>query len=93
MLALLHDAGPRKSFGTMASGVMSTGIPEGSAAECRSEVLNLLRDRGHPGSAAEAPRVRELLQRLEHLVPANLADVSSLISAAMTVVKAQPSPR
>jgi regulator of protease activity HflC (stomatin/prohibitin superfamily) len=27
------------------------------------------------------------------IVPANLADVSSLISAAMTVVKAQPSPR
>jgi regulator of protease activity HflC (stomatin/prohibitin superfamily) len=27
------------------------------------------------------------------IVPANLADVSSLISAAMTVVKAQPAPR
>jgi len=57
----------------MASGVASTGIPAESAADCRTEVLQLLRDRGHPGSAAEAPRVRELLQRLEHLQPANLA--------------------
>jgi hypothetical protein len=57
----------------MASGVASTGIPAESAADCRTELLQLLRDRGHPGSAAEAPRVRELLQRLEHLQPANLA--------------------
>ena len=57
----------------MASGVASTAVPAGSAADCRTEVLHLLRDRGHPGSAAEAPRVRELLQRLEHLEPANLA--------------------
>ena len=57
----------------MASGVAITGIPAESAADCRTEVLQLLRDRGHPGSAAEAPRVRELLQRLEHLQPANLA--------------------
>ena len=60
-------------FAAMASGVASTGIPAESAADCRSEVLQLLRDRGHPGSAAEAPRVQELLQRLEHLQPANLA--------------------
>jgi hypothetical protein len=60
-------------FAAMASGVASTGIPAESAADCRTEVLQLLRDRGHPGSAAEAPRVRELLQRLEHLQPANLA--------------------
>ena len=57
----------------MASGVASTGIPAESAADCRTELLQLLRDRGHPGSAAEVPRVRELLQRLEHLQPANLA--------------------
>lgn len=57
----------------MASGVPSRGIPAESAADCRTELLQLLRDRGHPGSAAEAPRVRELLQRLEHLQPANLA--------------------
>lgn len=56
----------------MASGVASTGIPAGSAADCRTELLHLLRDRGHAGSAAEAPRVRELLQQLERLQPANL---------------------
>ena len=71
--AVHHDAGLRMLFAAMASGVASTGIPAESAADCRSEVLQLLRDRGHPGSAAEAPRVRELLQRLEHLQPANLA--------------------
>ena len=71
--AVHHDASSRTLFAAMASGVASTGIPAESAADCRSEVLRLLRDRGHPGSAAEAPRVRELLQRLEHLQPANLA--------------------
>ena len=71
--AVHHDASSRTLFAAMASGVASTGIPAESAADCRSEVLQLLRDRGHPGSAAEAPRVRELLQRLEHLQPANLA--------------------
>lgn len=71
--AVHHDASSRTLFAAMASGVASTGIPAESAADCRSELLQLLRDRGHPGSAAEAPRVRELLQRLEHLQPANLA--------------------
>jgi len=64
----------------MASGVVSTGIPAGSAAECRMELLHLLRDRGHPGSAAEAPRVRELVQRLEHLEPANLVAESDRLT-------------
>jgi len=64
----------------MASGVASTGVPARSAADCRTEVLHLLRDRGHPGSAAEAPRVRELLQRLEHLQPANLATESDRLT-------------
>jgi len=67
-------------FAAMASGVASTGIPAESAADCRTEVLQLLRDRGHPGSAAEAPRVRELLQRLEHLQPANLAAESDQLT-------------
>ena len=71
--AVHHDASSTTLFAAMASGVASTGIPAESAADCRSELLQLLRDRGHPGSAAEAPRVRELLQRLEHLQPANLA--------------------
>ncbi|MEY4807828.1 MAG: hypothetical protein RLZZ206_2217 [Cyanobacteriota bacterium] len=71
--AVHHDASSRTLFAAMASGVASTGIPAESAADCRTELLQLLRDRGHPGSAAEAPRVRELLQRLEHLQPANLA--------------------
>jgi hypothetical protein len=71
--AVHHDASSRTLFAAMASGVASTGIPAESAADCRSELLQLLRDRGHPGSAAEAPRVQELLQRLEHLQPANLA--------------------
>lgn len=49
---------------------MSASAP--TAQDCRSELLGLLRDRGHPGSAAEAPRVRELLLQLERLQPANL---------------------
>ena len=44
-----------------------------AASAVRREILHLLRDRGHPGSAAEAPRVRELLEQLERLQPANLA--------------------
>ena len=44
-----------------------------SALDARRELLHLLRDRGHPGSGAEAPRVRELLEQLERLQPANLA--------------------
>jgi len=43
------------------------------APEIRQELLHRLRDRGHPGSAAEAPRVRELLEQLERLQPADLA--------------------
>jgi len=78
--AVLHDADLRKGFDTMASGVASTGVPAESAADCRTEVLHLLRDRGHASSAAEAPRVRELLQRLEHLQPANLAAESDRLT-------------
>jgi len=50
---------------------MAVSLP--SSEDCRAELLHLLRDRGHPGSTAEAPRVQELLMRLEHLQPANLA--------------------
>jgi hypothetical protein len=64
----------------MASGVANTDVPTGSAAECRTELLHLLRDRGHPSSAAEVPRVRELLQRLERLQPANLAAESDRLT-------------
>ena len=78
--AVHHDASSRTLFAAMASGVASTGIPAESAADCRTELLQLLRDRGHPGSAAEAPRVRELLQRLEHLQPANLAAESDRLT-------------
>ena len=51
-----------------------------SASDCRGELLHLLRDRGHAGSVAEAPRVRELLQRLERLQPANLLVDSDRLS-------------
>ena len=51
-----------------------------TAAEIRQELLHLLRDRGHPGSAAEAPRVRELLEQLERLQPANLVLESELLT-------------
>jgi hypothetical protein len=78
--AVHHDASSRTLFAAMASSVARTGIPAESAADCRSELLQLLRDRGHPGSAAEAPRVRELLQRLEHLQPANLAAESDRLT-------------
>jgi hypothetical protein len=44
-----------------------------SAPDARRELLHLLRDRGHPGSAAEAHRVRQLLEQLERQQPANLA--------------------
>ena len=72
--AVHHDASSRTLFAAMASGVASTGIPAESAADCRTELLQLLRDRGHPGSAAEAPRVRE------HLQPANLAAESDRLT-------------
>jgi hypothetical protein len=78
--AVHHDASSRTLFAAMASSVARTGIPAESAADCRSELLQLLRDRGHPGSAAEEPRVRELLQRLEHLQPANLAAESDRLT-------------
>ena len=47
--------------------------PPSPLTACRAELLHLLRDRSHGGAAATAPRVRELLQQLERLQPANLA--------------------
>ena len=46
--------------------------PPSPLTACRAELLHLLRDRSHGGAAATAPRVRELLQQLERLQPANL---------------------
>lgn len=57
---------------------MSASSP--TPQDCRTELLHLLRDRGHPGSAAEAPRVKELLQRLERLQPANLVSDSERLT-------------
>jgi len=57
---------------------MAASLP--TASDLRSELLHLLRDRGHPGSAAEAPRVRELLLQLERLQPANLVSESDRLT-------------
>ncbi|MEB3183377.1 MAG: PAP/fibrillin family protein [Cyanobacteriota bacterium] len=48
-----------------------------TALDCRAELLHRLRDRGHPGATAEAPRVRELLETLERLQPATLMSDSA----------------
>lgn len=71
-IAMMSDGNATSGSGD--SGPPLSGLGPGhSAADCRSELLQLLRDRGHPSSAAEAPRVKELLQQLERLQPANLA--------------------
>ncbi len=57
---------------------MASPLP--TAHDCRAELLTLLRDRGHPVSAGEAPRVRELLQTLERLQPANLVSESDRLT-------------
>lgn len=62
------------------SAVANPAAEDGSAADCRSELLQLLRDRGHASSKAEAPRVRTLLQRLERLQPADLTHNSDRLA-------------
>jgi hypothetical protein len=58
----------------------SMAAPLPTAQDCRAELLHRLRDRGHPGAVAEAPRVRELLQQLERLQPANLVSESNRLT-------------
>jgi hypothetical protein len=53
--------------------------PSPTPEDCRSELLRRLRERGRATAASEAPRVQELVERLERIRPANLLADSALL--------------